>query len=56
MIAVMEIINHMIVWKENHAEGILRIEVTLDGLNPVVPIEVYYGDYENGLLYFARYT
>jgi len=35
------------------AEGILRIEVTLDGFNPVVPIEVYYGDYENGLLYFA---
>jgi hypothetical protein len=35
------------------AEGILRIEATLDGLNPVVPIEVYYGDYENNLLYFV---
>lgn len=35
------------------AEGILRIEVTLDGLNSIVPIEVYYGDYENNLLYFA---
>jgi hypothetical protein len=35
------------------AEGILRIEVTLDGLNSVVPIEVYYGDYENNALYFA---
>ena len=35
------------------ADGILRVEVTLDALNPVVPIEVYYGDYENNLLYFA---
>lgn len=35
------------------SEGILRIEVTLDGLNPVVPIEIYYGDYENNLLYFV---
>jgi hypothetical protein len=35
------------------AEGILRIEASLDGLNPVVPIEVYYGDYENNLLYFV---
>ncbi len=35
------------------ANGILKIEVTLDGLNPIVPIEVYYGDYENNLLYFA---
>jgi hypothetical protein len=35
------------------AEGILRVEVTLDALNPVVPIEVYYDDYENNLLYFA---
>jgi len=35
------------------SEGILRIEATLDGLNPVVPIEVYYGDYENNLLYFV---
>ena len=35
------------------AEGILRIEVTQDGLNPIVPIEVYYGDYENNALYFA---
>ena len=35
------------------SEGILRIEATLDGLNPVVPIEVYYGDYENDLLYFV---
>lgn len=35
------------------AEGILRVEVTLDALNPVVPIEVYYGDYENNVLFFA---
>ena len=27
--------------------------MTLDGLNSIVPIEVYYGEYENNLLYFA---